>query len=191
MKMLVKGQRVLRPAESFSSKSNSENPELYGVFPYRFYGVGRPNLDLARATCDLRNHRHNAGWSQDSIQAACLGMGDEAAHLVAARAAQPLPDGYRFPAMWGPNFDWIPDQDHGNNILTTVQNMLLQSDGRRLFLLPAWPKNWNATFKLHAPYQTIIEGAYRGGKLVDLKVTPPERRKDVITAEPPRHTTSK
>jgi len=57
--------------------------------------------------------------------------------LVAARAAQPLPGGYRFPAMWGPNFDWIPDQDHGNNILTTVQNMLLQSDGRRLFLLPA------------------------------------------------------
>ncbi len=58
---MVIGQKVLRPAESFSAKSNSENPELYAVFPYRLYGVGRPDLDLARATYHLRGNRHNAG----------------------------------------------------------------------------------------------------------------------------------
>jgi len=34
----VNGQKLLRPAESFSHKSNSENPELYAVFPYRLPG---------------------------------------------------------------------------------------------------------------------------------------------------------
>jgi hypothetical protein len=29
--------------------------------------------------------------------------------------------------------------------------MLMQTVGRKILLLPAWPKNWNADFKLHAP----------------------------------------
>ena len=44
------GVNLLRPAESFSDHSNSENPELYAVFPYRLFGVGRSDLDMARAT---------------------------------------------------------------------------------------------------------------------------------------------
>jgi hypothetical protein len=179
----VGGVKLLRPADSFSGASNSENPELYAVFPFRLYGVGRPDLALARATYERRANRHNRGWCQDSIQAACLGLGDEAGRLVAARAAQ-INTGYRFPVMWGPNFDWIPDQDHGNNILTTLQFMLLQSDGDRLFLLPAWPKQWNVAFKLHAPRNTVVEGVYRDGKLEQLKITPDSRAKDIVKMDP-------
>ena len=175
----VNGKKLLRPAESFSHKSNSENTELYAVFPYRLYGVGRPDLEMARATYQARGNRHNRGWCQDSIQAACLGLGDEAGRLVSARAEQ-INRGYRFPVMWGPNFDWIPDQDHGNNILTTLQCMLLQSDGDKIFVLPAWPKEWDCEFKLHAPNQTTVEGVYRNGKIESLKVTPETRRKDVV-----------
>jgi hypothetical protein len=178
----VNGVSLLRPAESFSRKSNVENPELYAVFPFRLYGVGRPELDMARDTYARRGNRHNQGWCQDSIQSACLGFGEEAARLVAARAGQ-INRAYRFPVMWGPNFDWIPDQDHGNNILTTLQSMLLQSDGNRLFVLPAWPKDWNVSFKLHAPKNTVVEGVYRSGKLEQLTVTPKSRRKDVIIME--------
>jgi hypothetical protein len=162
-----------------------ENPELYAVFPYALYGAGRPDLELARATYEVRANRHNMGWCQDSIQAACLGLGGEAARLVAARAARKHA-GSRFPAFWGPNFDWVPDQDHGSNILTTLQRMLLQWDGRRILVLPAWPRGWDADFRLHAPLRTTVQGAVRGGKLVDLKVEPEERRKDVevLGAEP-------
>ena len=81
--------------------------------------------------------------------------------------------------MWT-GFDWIPDQDHGVNILTTLQYMLLQSDGRKLYVLPAWPKNWDVSFKLHAPYNTTVEGQFKAGKLEQLKVTPESRRKDVV-----------
>jgi hypothetical protein len=184
----VNGVKLLRPSGSFTGGDYSENPELYAVFPYRLFGVGKPELDMARATYQRRVNHHNFGWCQDSIQAACLGLGDEAGRQVAIRARINRP--YRFPAMWS-GFDWIPDQDHGDNILTTLQFMLLQSDppsppgsggtsGRKLYVLPAWPKNWNVSFKLHAPYNTTVAGVFKAGTLEQLTVTPESRRKDVV-----------
>jgi hypothetical protein len=176
----VDGKKVLRPAVTFSAKANSENTELYSVFPYRLYGVGRPDLEMARNTYAIRLHRHNHGWCQDSIQAACLGLADEAGRLVTARAGQ-MNRAYRFPVMWGPNFDWIPDQDHGNNILTTLQFMLLQADvSGKIYLLPAWPKDWDCEFKLYAPLQTVVEGKIKDGRITRLEVSPEERRKDIV-----------
>jgi hypothetical protein len=51
-------------------------------------------------------------------------------------------------------------------------------------LFPAWPKEWDVQFKLHAPYNTTVEGVYRDGKLVELEVTPKSRRKDVVEMMP-------
>jgi len=172
----VDGVKLLRASAQGAVKA-SENPELYAVFPYRLFGVGKPDLDMACAAYNQRHSRINFGWCQDSIQAACLGLGDEAGRQVALRAR--INRAYRFPAMWS-GFDWIPDQDHGVNILTTMQNMLLQSDGKKLYVLPAWPKTWDVSFKLHAPYNTTVEGAYKAGKLLRLQVTPESRAKDVI-----------
>jgi len=45
--------------------------------------------------------------------------------------------------------------------------------------LPAWPKDKNVDFKLHAPYNTTVEAEWKKGKLELLKVFPEERRKDV------------
>jgi hypothetical protein len=174
----VSGVKLLRPSGSFKEGNYSENPELYAVFPYRLFGVGKPELDMARATYDKRVNRHNFGWCQDSIQAAYLGLGGEAAKQVTERAKR-INGGYRFPAMWT-GFDSIPDQDHGVNILTTLQAMLLQADGNKLYVLPAWPKNWNVSFKLHAPANTTVEGVVKAGKLEKLIVTPATRTKDVV-----------
>ena len=57
--------------------------------------------------------------------------------------------------------------------------MLLQTDGQSIFLLPAWPKDWDVEFKLHAPQRTVVEGVYRDGKIESLRVTPEARRADV------------
>jgi len=97
----------------------------------------------------------------------------------------------RFPAFWGPNFDWIPDQCNGSVILSTLQYMLMQTDGKKIILLPAWPKEWNADFKLHAPYNTTLEGRVVNGEVIDLKVTPESRRKDVIVVKSTDPTSSK
>ena len=82
--------------------------------------------------------------------------------------------------MWGPNFDWLPDQDHGSVILIALQRMLLQYDDNKILLTPAWPKEWDARFKLHAPNNTTVEGVIKDGKVSKLEVTPESRRKDVV-----------
>ena len=85
----------------------------------------------------------------------------------------------RFPAFWEAGFDYAPDEDNGGNGLHALQTMLVQFDGSKILLLPAWPKKWDAEFKLHAPMQTTVEGVVRDGKMVELKVTPESRRKDI------------
>ena len=45
--------------------------------------------------------------------------------------------------------------------------------------LTAWPLEWNAEFKLLAPYNTTVEGRVEKGRIVRLLVTPQSRRNDV------------
>jgi hypothetical protein len=170
----------LAPAEQFDRKKNTENPELYAVFPYRLFGVGRGDTSPARAAFEARLNREHTCWSQDDIQMALLGLTDQAKTNVIARAANANHSTSRFPAFWDQFHDWVPDMDHGGVLQLAVQYMLMQCEGREIRLLPAWPSDWDADFKLHAPLATVVEGKVRGGKVTDLKVTPPERMADVV-----------
>lgn len=175
----VDAVRILSPAEKYiPSRQNCETPELYAVFPHRLYGVGRPDIDLAIEAYNRRHDKATHGWTQDGQFAALLGLTDEAKANLLAKARNSNKK-HRFPAMWGPNFDWLPDQTHGGNLLDVTQRMLLQPVGDRLLLLPAWPKEWNVSFKLHAPRSTVVECTYKDGKVTHLQVTPESRRKDV------------
>ncbi len=157
------GGTFLLPATVYDLNMNCENPELYAVFPFRFYGVGKPGLEIGRETWKRRLNPMGAqGWCQDPIQAALLGLGQEAKTLVAKGATTSDP-GSRFPAFWGPNFDWTPDQDHGGVLMIALQRMVLQAEADRLDLLPAWPKGWDVDFRLHAPGGRVVEGRYAGG----------------------------
>ncbi|MEW5900674.1 MAG: DUF5703 domain-containing protein, partial [Acidobacteriota bacterium] len=175
----VEGVRMLAPAEKFATKQNIENPELYAVFPYRRVAVGRPGLDLGIEALNHRWDKGNFGWRQDDIFMAYLGLTEQAREYLVGRAKNKH-EGSRFPASWGPNYDWIPDQDHGGVLLKALQAMLLQTDGKKIYLLPAWPKDWDADFKLYAPYQTILKGKVRQGKVVELEVKPPSRLEDIL-----------
>jgi hypothetical protein len=173
----VDGERLLAPAHEYSGKQNIENPELYAIFPYRKFSVGKDNIELGRRTFNARESRENRGWQQHSIKAAYLGLADEAAQLMAEffNAGTTV---YRFPTMWGPNYDWVPDQCHGSVAMTALQRMLLQYEGDEIYLFPAWPNHWDVDFKLHAPKNTIVEGTVKSGEIKSLKVTPEKRRKD-------------
>ena len=46
------GREILWPAEKFDKPNNVENPELYAVHPFRVFGVGLPELELARRCHD-------------------------------------------------------------------------------------------------------------------------------------------
>ena len=173
------GKTWIKPAQQYAKKANCENPELYAVFPYRAYTKYKPNLDVALETWKRRRVKRTGGWTQDSIQAAMLGLTEQAKNYVVKNATTKDTNS-RFPAFWGPNFDWTPDQDHGSVLMIALQTMLMQCQGNKIYLLPAWPKDWNAEFKLHAPGNTTIQGRVENGKVLDLKVNPPERRKDIV-----------
>ena len=61
-----------------------------------------------------------------------------------------------------------------------MQEMLLQEADGKIYLFPAWPKDWNVHFKLHAKQNTTIEAELVNGELKVLKVIPEERKKDII-----------
>ena len=182
-----KGGKELAPAQIYNPEtSNTENPELYAVWPFRLVGVGKPALltEARRAYLNRINH-NDVGWGQDGNVAALLGLTEEAARILEVKVHNSH-KGYRWPATWGPNYDWLPDQNHGGNLLETTQLMLLQADsledGGAIRLLPAWPKKWDVSFKLHAPGNTTVECEYRAGKVTRLVVTPSSRRNDVVKA---------
>ena len=176
----VDGKLVASAAEKFDHKrSNCETPELYALWPFRLYGPGRPNLDAAIRAFEKRTDRSTVGWTQDGLFAATLGLTEQAKANLLARSRNSRA-AFRFPAMWGPNFDWLPDQCHGGNLMSGLQLMLMQCDGETIRLLPAWPMEWNATFKLHAPGNTIVQGRVHNGKVEDLQVSPESRRAHIV-----------
>lgn len=173
------GVRMLAAAETFKpTRQNVETPELYAVFPFRLIDSDHADAGLAREAYARRHDKMTHGWTQDGQFAALLGLTEEARANMLAKAGNSHAK-HRFPAMWGPNFDWLPDQCHNGNLMSTLQLMLMQCDGRKIVLLPAWPPEWDVTFKLHAPDRTVVEGEFRDGKMRKLMVTPEGRRADV------------
>ena len=65
-----------------------------------------------------------------------------------------------------------------------LQEMLMQTIGDKILLFPAWPVDWDADFKLHAPHKTTVEGILKNGKLLKLRVQPENRRKDLVISTP-------
>ena len=157
---VIAGDTCIAPAIVWARIQNVETPQLYAVFPWRIYGLGREHLDIARNTYWKDPHalemRSSKGWKQDNIWAACLGLTEEARRLTVEK----LSDGpYRFPAFWDAGFDWAPDCNRGGSGMIGLQEMLLQetSDGK-LLLFPAWPKEWKVRFRLYGSDGRMVEG---------------------------------
>jgi hypothetical protein len=176
------GTPTILPAEQYGATRNGENPQLYVAFPYRIYGVGKPDLKLARDTFAARLFPFDRCWGQDGPQAAVLGL-TEWARKAAIDEFTDYGDEH-FQWFWKGGGDWIPDLDNGGTGMMTLQSMLMQTDGKRIQLLPAWPGDWAADFKLHAPYRTTVEGHVENGKITHLRVEPQERARDVVIVVP-------
>lgn len=156
---------IFLPAESFlEQRSNVENPELYPLFPFGVANFANDLYPVAFHTYRQRNFNSWFGWGQDGQHAAMLRLTDEVVELL-KRKIKNTNANQRFLAMWGPNYDWVPDQDHGSNLLMTIQMMVMQNYGADTYLLPAFPKDWNVVFKLHTTDRTIVEGEYFDGEL--------------------------
>lgn len=175
------GKQTIAPAKLWERINNTESPQLYPVFPWSQYGLGKPNLQTAINTYeldpDVQKFKSHVSWKQYNIWAARLGLTEEAARITTEKLKD---SGRRFPAFWGPGFDWVPDHNWGGSGAIGLQEMLLQTVGDSILLFPAWPAEWDVHFKLHAPYQTIIEAEQKSGEIKVLSVSPKSREKDIV-----------
>ena len=175
------GKKMIAPAKLWERINNIESPQLYPVFPWRVYGVGKKDLDVAVNTyfsdSDALKFRSHIGWKQDNIFAACLGLTKEAQRLTSLKMKD---SELRFPTFWGPGYDWTPDHNWGGSGMIGLQEMLMQTNGEQILLFPAWPAEWNVHFKMHAPKNTTVEAELKDGKVTNLQVYPAKRMKDVV-----------
>jgi hypothetical protein len=151
------------------------------VYPWGIYGLGKPDLEIAQNTWkydpDAQKFRSHVGWKQSNIFAARMGMTEQAAKYVKLKLAN---SNRRFPSFWGPGFDWVPDHNWGGSGMIGLQEMLLQESGGKLLIFPAWPKDWDVHFKLHAKANTVVEVKVENGKVKMLRVEPKHRKGDII-----------
>lgn len=185
------GVMSLQPAKGWNGDYNKWEPiEMYAYWPYRLVGVTKPEtLQLGRDTWDTipedraRLCKQDYSWMANLANMAALASPEKAKERAIYKMANTAAPQARFPAFFGPGHDWLPDFNWGGSGMTGIQEMLLAPEPGvkgKLHLFPAWPAEWDVDFKLHAPGQTIVEGALKGGKLVSLKVTPSSREKDIV-----------
>jgi hypothetical protein len=177
----ISGYTTIAPAQAWQRVQNTESPQLYPVFPWGIYGIGKPWLDTAintyRYDPQVNKYKDFKGWRQENIFAARLGLTSEAFELTKGKFSVGK---HRFPSFFGPGYDWTPDHNWGGTAMIGLQEMLLQADDEHIYLLPAWPKDKDVSFKLHAPHNTTVEAKLIGGKIGYLNVIPASRKKDII-----------
>jgi hypothetical protein len=143
--------------------------------------VEKPGLDTALNTWrhdpDVWSFYNHISWKQYGIMTACLGLEKEASEETIKKLQD---SGRRFPAFWGPGFDWVPDHNWGGSGMIGLQEMLLQADGEKILLFPAWPVEWDVHFRLHAPHNTVVEARVKDGKPELITVSPESRMQDVV-----------
>ena len=182
----VKGDRIIQPAASWMYVKNVECPQFYPLFPFNcfdLFGKDSGEMQTFRDTWKHGAFRKDMviSWHQDGIFFARMGMVKEAADYNLKK----LDDcGRRFPTFWGPGHDWVPDHNWGGSGMLGLQEMVMHTVDDKIHVLPAWPVDWDVDFKLHAPHKTVVEGSVKDGKLIELKVVPEFRRKDIVVAEP-------
>jgi hypothetical protein len=179
----VGGLQIIKPAQSWLKEANQELPQFYPLFPFNQFQLGDEEIQAFKNAYQLAPEFRKGtiiSWHQHGIQFARMGMAKEAADYNTKKLRD---SERRFPTFWGPGHDWVPDHNWGGSGMIGLQEMLLQTIGDKIVLFPAWPKDWDVDFKLHAPKNTTIEAVLKDGEIISVKITPESRSKDVIVSE--------
>ncbi len=185
------GEDTVYPPAKSIAYSNWPKTELYinyPMFPFDRIKLGDKEMEYVFNT---RKHwetwqtpkawTYTNSWGNANVAFARMGLLDEAK----ATAIKKLNNGpFRFPSFWGPGADWTPDHNWGGSGCVGLQEMLMQSIGDDILMLPAWPAEWNCEFKVLAPQDTIVEGIVVEGKLIDHSTLPAQRARDVRVYNP-------
>ena len=154
-------------------RHNVEPPEFYAIFPFRLPCLGLLDENTASYTFEKRSEECHllkpfaigntpkmpsyCGWQDIGVVAALLGMDRLCGEILSYNCSLYNP-GYRFPAMWGPVYDAVPDVDHGANIVNLLHHMVYRKTEKGVTILPAFPGEWEVEYRLYLDRNTILEG---------------------------------
>ncbi|MBQ9812496.1 MAG: hypothetical protein IJM54_04190 [Thermoguttaceae bacterium] len=185
------GKTVVDVAQNYSFETRGyrdrcETVNLYAIYPFKrlAFDSAPADLALARRTYWTRwtylakeqpvvtMDGTYGGWNATPLSAATLGLTRDVADMAENMSAQTCPkwkpglqNNCRFPAFWGPYYDWVPDQDHGGNFANLLQSALLTQNGDgQIRLFNGWPENWDVRFKLRATNGRTVEAVYQNGR---------------------------
>lgn len=135
-------QLLAASADAHAPYKNGENIGLEAVWPYALIGLESPLFSVAQNTFRQRPFQYAASWSYDPVQAAYLGLGDEASkaifelvqrHQVYANGmAALLPD---------PPHEFYLEQA-AVTALALPSMLAIQDDARLVRIAPAIPTGW-------------------------------------------------
>ena len=173
----------LRTSEDLELGVETNNQNLYAIFPYRLYGYGQANLVGATASYTNRVGKYPTSnrnaWRHDATHAAYLGLIDEAKFQVKGSLGRAPPGNWRSNAFYPGDPDGNPGVEPPAIGKIAFQAMLMHPGaGDNINLLNAWPTNWDVQFKLRAPKGTVVKGS-RAGNHIAYTATPASRASDV------------
>ena len=173
----------LRTSEDLELGVETNNQNLYAIFPYRLYGYGQANLEGATASYTNRVGKYPTSnrnaWRHDATHAAYLGLIDEAKFQVKGSLGRAPPGNWRSNAFYPGDPDGNPGVEPPAIGKIAFQAMLMHPGaGDNINLLNAWPTNWDVQFKLRAPKGTVVKGS-RAGNRIAYTATPASRASDV------------
>jgi hypothetical protein len=61
-----------------------------------------------------------------------------------------------------------------------LQEIVMQTVGDAILLFPAWPRDWDVDFRLHAPNRTIVKAELRGGRIIRAETFPFSQRARLV-----------
>ena len=183
----VGGHQAIAAADKHEEANrNREIPEIYPVFPFRCYGLALGSKDIVEATMQNRDFKdtfNSRCWTQDQIGWAYAGNAAEAAKGL-VRRFRAASVGCRFPLYGNEWTDGMPDLDHFGSGSIALQRMLAQEGNGKIYLLPAWPAEWDVDFKLHLLGGVVLTGTVKDGKLEKWDISPAARKADVVVCGP-------
>jgi len=140
----------------FPKRINCENPALYRLYPFGLSGIGSSDYERCLRTFEYRTTPFWFGWGMDAIWAARLGLKDRACVLLVdhARRYNTWPYGgweviHCRTIPRDNSFD-PPFLDTGGCSATALQEILLQSHGGLIRVVPALSHLWSGIFQLRA-----------------------------------------
>jgi len=142
---------------------NMENLGLEPVWPYGAIGDDSGSLtDLGKRTYDNRRWKNTYDWTDESLQAARLGLADAVkTDLIANTKTYQV--GAQGMAELSAAYSGAPYLEQSGVVAAALDEALVQDYDGLLRIAPAWPSDWDVDGTVYIQHNTKVHVQVRGG----------------------------